>query len=433
MTNATIESGMADQIPFDPYAYDFHDDPYPTYARLRAQAPVYYNPEMDFWALAAHAYVRNAFRDSASLSNAWGVSLDPASYGPDAHKSMSFLAMDDPKHMRIRKLVSKGFTPRRVNEMTERITALTRSHWERCLELGEFDFVADFAGLLPMDVVSELLGVPEADRAHLRHQSDLLLHREEGVLDVPEAAVYAYLELHKYYSELIADRRKHPGDDLVSALMSAEIDDGTGATTTLSDDEIIGFMVLMVVAGNETTTKLLANALYWGSRHPDQLSAVLNDPSLVPDWTEETLRYDNSTQMVLRRVARDVTYGDYTIPEGQRVLLLVGSANRDESVFEDADQYRIGRDGAAALMSFGLGTHFCLGAHLARLEANVGLAEVIRTVSGVDIDYERAVRVHSVNVRGFAELPMTVSTRRSGSPCTSLGTSGSLGQNGAKA
>lgn len=411
MTESATVAGMQQQIPFDPYAYEFHDDPYPTYARLRAQAPVYYNSDLDFWSLAAHGDVRNAFRDSVNLSNAWGVSMDPSSYGPDAHKSMSFLAMDDPKHMRIRKLVSKGFTPRRVNELAGRISALTHHHWSACLDKGEFDYVADFAGLLPMDVVSEMLGVPESDRAFLRTQSDLLLHREEGVLDIPEAAVYAYLELHKYYSALIAERRTNLGDDLVSALITAEIDDEIGGKTALTEDEIVGFMVLMVVAGNETTTKLLANALYWGWRNPGELAKVIADPEATPLWTEETLRYDNSTQMVLRKVAADVSYGDHVIPEGHRVLLLVGSANRDETVFDDASSYQIGRDCSQALMSFGMGAHFCLGAHLARLEANIGLAEVIRSIRGVDIDIDNAERVHSVNVRGFASLPVKVTVR----------------------
>ncbi|GAC83061.1 cytochrome P450 [Gordonia paraffinivorans] len=414
MTETTSVRGMEDRIPFDPYAYDFHEDPYPTYARLRAEAPVYYNSAMDFWALASHADVRAGFRDVQRFSNSWGVSMDPSAYGPDAHKSMSFLAMDDPKHMRIRKLVSKGFTPRRVNDLAGRITALTHQHWSRCLDLGEFDYVAEFAALLPMDVVSELLDVPQADRAELRRLSDLLLHREDGVLDIPEAAIYAYLDLHKYYSELIADRRKNPGEDLVSALIEAEIDDDvTGEKTKLTEDEIVGFMVLMVVAGNETTTKLLANALYWGWRNPDELAKVFADPELaVPQWTEETLRYDNSTQIVVRRVVEDAPYGDKVIPAGDRVLLLVGSANRDEEVFgPDADRYLIGRDNGQALMSFGLGAHFCLGAHLARLEANIGLGEVIRSIRSVDIDADNAVRVHSVNVRGFAELPVKVTVR----------------------
>ncbi|GAB10486.1 cytochrome P450 [Gordonia araii NBRC 100433] len=410
---STTIAGMEQRLPFDPYAYDFHEDPYPTYARLRAEAPVYYNATLDFWALSRHEDVRNAFRDSVALSNAWGVSMDPSAYGPDASKSMSFLAMDDPKHMRIRKLVSKGFTPRRVNELAESIRALTKSHWNKCLEMGEFDYVTDFAGKLPMDVVSELLGVPVADRAYLREQSDLLIHREEGVLDIPETAVHAFLGLYTYYTDLLADRRKNPGEDLVSALLDAEIvDTETGENVKLADDDIVGFMFLMVVAGNETTTKLLANAVYWAHQNRGQLDRVLADPDIVPLWTEETLRYDNSTQMVLRRVVEDVEYGGTVIPAEHRVLLLVGSANRDVEVFgDDADEYILGRDVGQNLMSFGIGTHFCLGAHLARLESNIGLDEVARSVRDYELDLDRAVRVHSVNVRGFANLPMKVQAR----------------------
>ncbi|MFC4372924.1 cytochrome P450 [Nocardia halotolerans] len=402
---------MATSIPFDPYDYAFHEDPYPTYARLRAEAPVYRNAAMDFWALSRHRDVRAALRDSARLSNSWGVSLDPTAYGPEAHRSMSFLAMDDPKHARIRKLVSKGFTPRRLNDLTARITELTRRHWDRCLQLEEFDYIRDFAGLLPMDVVSEMLGVPAADRAHLRTQSDLLLHREEGVLDVPPGAITAYLELTRYYQDLLDGRRKNPGDDLVSVLIEAEIDDDEAGPTRLTNGEIIGFLILMVVAGNETTTKLLGNAMYWGSRFPDELAKPLAHPSAVPDWTEETLRYDNSTQMLVRRVLTDVDYGEYTIPAGDRVLLLLGSANRDDAVFADAAEYRIGRDSAQTLLSFGLGVHFCLGAHLARMEANIGLTAIAGSISGYEIDTAAAERVHSVSVRGFARLPMTVRPR----------------------
>ncbi|WP_132993330.1 cytochrome P450 [Gordonia zhaorongruii] len=405
-------------IPFAPYDYDFHEDPYPMYARLRAEAPVYRSPDGDFWALARHEDVADAFRDSTRLSNSWGVSLDPTAYSPQAEKSMSFLAMDDPRHMRLRKLVSKGFTPRRVNELAPRIAELTAQHWSRCLEMGEFDFVADFAGLLPMDVVSELLGVGPNDRAYLRTQSDLLIHREEGVTDVPEAAMYAYLELHQYYTALLAERRKNPGDDLVSALTVAELVDD-GRSSALSDEEIIGFMMLMVVAGNETTTKLLANSVFWGAQSPDQIAPIISAATSQDDavdavapWVQETLRYDTSTQMLLRRVVEDAEYGGRVIPAGDRVLLLIGSANRDQEVFgPDADEYRIGRDSARTIMSFGVGTHFCLGAHLARLETELGLAEIVRTVSEFDVDVQRSERVHSVNVRGFASLPMTVKGR----------------------
>ncbi|GED99797.1 cytochrome P450 [Gordonia spumicola] len=410
--------GMQNHIPFDPYDYDFHEDPYPTYARLRADAPVYRNTDGDFWALARHEDVAEAFRDNVRLSNSWGVSMDAASYNENAEYAMSFLAMDDPRHLRLRKLVSKGFTPRRVSELASRISELTAKHWDRCLQMGEFDFVHDFAGLLPMDVVSELLGVGESDRAHLRTQSDLLIHREEGVTDVPKAAVHAYLDLHGYYTSLLAERRKNPGDDLVSALTTAELVDG-GERTALTDQEIIGFMMLMVVAGNETTTKLLANSVFWGARRPNQVAPVITaststDAALdaVAPWVQETLRYDTSTQMLLRRVVEDVEYGGYTIPAGDRVLLLVGSANRDEEVFgPDAAEYVIGRESSRTILSFGLGTHFCLGAHLARLETEIGLAQIARTVSAFDVDVERSNRVHSVNVRGFADLPMTVKAR----------------------
>jgi len=413
-----LTSGMQNSIPFDPYDYDFHEDPYPTYARLRAEAPVYRNTDGDFWALARHEDVADAFRDNVRLSNSWGVSMDPASYNPNAEYAMSFLAMDDPRHLRLRKLVSKGFTPRRVSELAPRITELTAKHWDRCLQMGEFDFVHDFAGLLPMDVVSELLGVGEADRAHLRKQSDLLIHREEGVTDVPPAAIHAYLDLHGFYTSLLAERRKNPGDDLISALTAAELVEG-GERTALTDQEIIGFMMLMVVAGNETTTKLLANSIFWGAQSPDQVASVIaastsHDDALdaVAPWVQETLRYDTSTQMLLRRVLEDVEYGGKTIPAGDRVLLLVGSANRDEEVFgPDADQYRIGRESSRTILSFGLGTHFCLGAHLARLETEIGLAQIARTVRSFNVDVERSVRVHSVNVRGFADLPMTVKAR----------------------
>ena len=412
------DSGMQQQIPFDPYDYDFHEDPYPTYERLRREAPVYRNTEADFWALSRHEDVASAFRDNVRLSNSWGVSLDPTAYNENAEYAMSFLAMDDPRHLRLRKLVSKGFTPRRVNELAPRIAELTAQHWDRCLQMGEFDFVHDFAGLLPMDVVSELLGVPAPDRAHLRTQSDLLIHREEGVTDVPPAAISAYLDLHGYYTALLAERRCSPGDDLVSALTTAEIVDG-GERTALTDDEIVSFMMLMVVAGNETTTKLLANSMYWGAHNADQIEPILaastdHDAALeaVAPWVQETLRFDTSTQMLVRRVIEDVEYGGYTIPAGDRVLLLVGSANRDEEVFgDDADRFRIGRDSERTILSFGLGTHFCLGAHLARLETEIALAQIARTVRDYTVDVDRAQRVHSVSVRGFADLPMSVKVR----------------------
>jgi hypothetical protein len=319
---------------------------------------------------------------------------------------MSFLAMDPPQHPRMRGLVSRGFTPRRVAEMEDSIRALTVEHLDVCLQQGDFDFVADLAGKLPMDVISELLGVPEPDRAELRRLADLVVHREEGVLDVPMTAIESSLNLVVYYSDMLAERRKKRTDDLTSALLDAEIDGDR-----LDDEEIIGFMFLMVVAGNETTTKLLGNSVYWGAKNPQEIAKIYANPDRVPEWTEESLRYDTSSQIVARTSTVDIDYDAGTIPAGEKVLLLIGSANRDDAVFGDGDVYNIGRESRSTLASFGAGPHFCLGAHLARLETNIALRELIDRTKSFGIDESGAERVHSTSVRGFAALPMQVEAR----------------------
>ena len=394
----------------DPYDYDFHEDPYPYYRRLRDEAPLYRNEDLGFWALSRHHDVHQGFRNSSTLSNRDGVSLDPVSRGRHASKTMSFLAMDDPGHLRLRTLVSKGFTPRRIRELEPRVTELAVQHLDTMLEKAgsgvTVDYVAEFAGKLPMDVISELMGVPVPDRDRIRSMADGVMHREDGVTDVPASAIEASLNLIVYYQQMIADRRKEPTDDLTTALLEAEIDGDR-----LTDEEILGFMFLMVIAGNETTTKLLANAAFWGHKNPDQLTQVYEDPSRVPLWVEEALRYDTSSQILARSVSGELTLYDTTIPEGDVLLLLPGSGHRDERAFDNPDDFVIGRDIGSKLLSFGSGAHFCLGAHLARMEARVALTELFKRIRGYQVDEANAVRVHSSNVRGFAQLPVTVETR----------------------
>jgi cytochrome P450 len=392
-------------VQYSPYDYQIHEDPYPTYARMREEAPLYRNDELDFWALSRHEDVLSGFRNPAQLSNRYGVSLDPAAYGPDAHRAMSFLAMDPPNHTRMRSLVSKVFTPRRVAELEEGVRSLAVEHVDAAVEHDSFDFVADFAGLLPMDVISEMIGVPRADRAELRRLADLLMHRVEGLNDVPPEGVEAAFAMAGYFEEMVRTRRVQPAEDLTSALLSADV-----GGDRLIDDEIISFLFLMVVAGNETTTKLLANAWYWGWRFPDQRAKVLADPGRISHWVEETLRYDTSSQMLLRVTTGDVELHGTILPDGERVLLLVGSANRDPRCFADPDRYDLDRD-TSKLVSFGSGRHFCLGAALARLEGRVGLQELLKRIDGYEIDSEGVERVHSINVRGFAKMPTTVSVR----------------------
>ena len=400
-----MSTAAPERLSYSPYDYAIHEDPYPTYARLREESPVYRNEELNFWALSRHADVTAAFNDTERFSNANGVSIEPAASGPHASRTMFFLAMDPPKHGRMRGLVSRAFTTRRVEEMEPRILELTRHHLEPALQKKTFDFVGDFAGKLPMDVMSDMIGVPPSDRQEVRRLADLLVHREEGVFDVPVAGAEAAFALARYFVDMVTERRARRRDDLTSALCEAELDG-----EKLTDNDIMSFLFLMVVAGNETTAKLLANAWFWGHRNPDELAKPFGDTGRIGAWIEETLRFDGSSQAVARTLTADTEVGGETLPRDGRVLLLIGSANRDPRAFPEPDRYDLDRD-TSAMVSFGASRHFCLGASLARLEARVALHELVRRVRAYEIDEDGARRVHSVNVRGFSKLPTTVEAR----------------------
>ena len=402
---SVVQSG---HVVLDPYDYRFQDDPYPVYAWLREHEPLHHNPDLDLWALTRHADIASALRTEGTYSNSYGVAIEKSAWGPDAHKVMSILGMDPPRQTRMRSLVSRGFTPRRVHDLLPRIQELTDRYLGECLEKGSFDWIADFAGKLPMDVISEMMGVPEEDRAEVRRQADIVVHREDGVYDVPPAGAEASLWLVAYYLDMVAERRRRPTDDLTSALIQAEIDG-----ERLTDDDVIAFLFLMVVAGNETTTKLLGHALFHLTRHPDQLDQVFADESLVSPWIEETLRFDTSSQLLARYLLHDVVLHGRIAPQGSKLLLCLGSANRDERVFSRPTEYDVFRDAdeLAQILSFGGGRHFCLGANLARLEARVALTALVQRVRRVEVDHDRCVRVHSLNVRGFASVPTTVEAR----------------------
>jgi cytochrome P450 len=403
-TNATAP------MVFDPYDYAFQDDPYPVYARLRNEEPLHHNPDLDLWALTRHTDIAEAFRSEGTYSNSWGVAIEQSAWGPDAHKVMSILGMDPPRQNRLRSLVSRGFTPRRVHDLLPRIQALTDQYLSECLEMGSFDWIKDFAGKLPMDVISEMMGVPEEDRAEVRRQGDIVVHREDGLYDVPPAGAEASMWMVVYFQEMVAQRRRQPSDDLTSALIEAELDGDR-----LTDEDVIAFLFLMVVAGNETTTKLLGHALFHLTNHPDQLAKVFEgpEPELVNPWIEETLRYDTSSQLLARYLLRDVELHGTVAPQGSKLLLCLGSANRDERVFSRPDDFDIFRDKEelAQILSFGGGRHFCLGANLARLETRIALNAFVERVRSVEVDHDRSVRVHSVNVRGFNSVPVKVVVR----------------------
>ncbi|MGI5292953.1 cytochrome P450 [Nonomuraea polychroma] len=392
-------------IRYNPYDFAIHEDPYPTYALMREHAPLYRNDDLDFWALTRHADVEAAARNHKLYSNSYGVTLDL--WSPNAKKRSSFISMDPPEHSHFRALISKGFTPRRVAELEPRIRDITRHHLANVLDRGTFDFVTDFAQAVPVDVISELIGVPAADRNRVLQLSNTSIEREDGSSDIPPAAVDATLQLLTYYGDLIAERRVHPADDLTSALIAADIDG-----ERLSDSDIRAVVHLLGSAGNESTTKILANAWYQAARHPVERAKAW--AGAIPQWVEETLRYDSSGQLVARYVNADATWYGTTIPAGSRLLLIFAAANRDPRVYADADQYNLDRyspgHNSPPPLAFGTGPHFCLGAALARLETRIILEE-LAAVLHEDYDVGQPRRVHHGNLRGMASLPTTVKPR----------------------
>lgn len=387
---------------YDPYDYAIHEDPYPTYKRLRDEAPVYHNAERGFWALSRFHDVLAGLQDWETYSSVGGVALEKGS----GQAPPMIIAMDPPRQLKLRRLVSKVFTPRRIAELEPRVRALTLKHLEPLLARGEADILAEFAAKLPMDVISTMLGVPDEDQDQLRAWSDALLHREAGQGEVTSAGQEGARGIVVYFMRDIAKKRAHPGDDLISALLQAELDG-----ERLADDEVLGFCFLLVIAGNETTTKMLGNAIVQLDRHRDQRDAIVADPSSMAGVVEEILRFDNSTQMLARGVTRDVTLHGRTIPAGARVLMLIGAGNRDERVFPNPDVFDVRRK-HDQILHFGNGIHVCLGAALARLEGRVALEEVHRRMPDYVVERDRLVRVHSANVRGYSSVPVRFTPSR---------------------
>jgi cytochrome P450 len=388
---------------YDPFDYRLHEDPYPVYAWMREHAPLYRNEERDFWALSRHADVVAALKNPKLFSNRNGISLEPELWGPHAVKTSFFLAMDPPEHGVHRSIVSGIFTPKRVAAMEPRIREITRERLEALRGQRRFDFAADYAAALPNDVLCEMLGVPEEDWDLIRADTDALNVREDLSDERGPTSVAAALRMAQYFVDLVTTLRRRPGDDLTSALIQAEVEG-----QRLSDSQIVGFLFVMVGAGNESTGKTIGNAWYHGWLHPQVQRVGLEDRAT--DWATETLRYDSASQMVARNLTADTVIHDTSLPAGARIAILPACANRDRRVFADPDRYDLDRD-TSKLISFGHGPHHCLGAALARLEMRIALEEIGALVSGYEIDMAKAHRVHSPHQRGFASLPCEVTYR----------------------
>jgi cytochrome P450 len=387
----------------NPFAYDFHENPYPIYAWLRTHAPLYRNDGLGFYAFSRYADIYEAILDPQTYSSAKGTVLEISPEMIDQFPIILF--MDPPRHTRLRKLVSHAFTPRRVAALEPTIRALAVQYLDRFADTGACDFIRDFAARLPIEIISTLIGVPPSDRTMVRELTDAALHREPDRPEFPASSIAANMQLVQYFAAVVADHRRHPRDDMTSLLIDAEVDSDGGGTERLDDFEIVAFCGLLSGAGNETVTKLLGNAVVLLARHPAVRAQLVREPARIPDAVEEILRYWPPAQYTMRTLTRDVTVHGQTMPREARVLLLIGSACRDERTYAAPDVFDIDRK-VSTQIAFGYGLHHCLGASLARLESRVSLEELHRRIPEYDIDESRLERVHMSNVHGFASVPM---------------------------
>jgi cytochrome P450 len=385
----------------NPFSYEFHEDPHPTYRWLRRHAPLHRNEALGFYTLARYADVRAASLDWGTYSSAEGTTVERLDTTVFAERPM-MIFMDPPRHGRLRALVSRVFTAKRVADLEPFVRATAVRLLEPLTAACGGDFVRQFSAPLPMEVIFTLLGVPDVDRRQLRTWMDRSLERDRDTPAIPPRAIEAMMSLMGYWSEFLSDLRQHPNSGLIAGLLDATVDG-----ERLTDGEIIGFCSLLGAAGNETVTKLLGAACVLLARAPEQWADLVTDPGLIPSAVEEALRYASPSQYQGRTVMRDVEWYGTRVPAGARVLLLTGSANRDEQVFSEPDRFDIRRQPNEHL-ALGIGVHFCLGAALARLEARVALEEFGRRFPHYAVDESRCVRVHMSNVHGFESVPFGV-------------------------
>ncbi|OBA85596.1 cytochrome [Mycolicibacterium elephantis] len=405
MSAMSSEIGNA-SVEFDPFSQDFFDGAYDTYRRLRDEAPVYYNAKWDFWALTRYEDVTPATKDHETFSSAKGATLDMVkAHVETLPVPKVIISMDPPEHQKMRRLVSKVFTPRAIaaledmvrDKVYERIEALNRK---------SFDVVADFSALFPNEVITTMLGVPKEDRDQIRRWLDLLLERRPGEIAVPREGYEASMNTGLYYYDLVQQRRAAPRDDMISRLIETEIE-RDGVVEKLTDVDITGFATMLGGAGAETVTKLIGNAMVAFADFPDQWRKLRDDRSKIPAAIEELLRYEAPSQYQVRTATRDVTYYGTTIPKDAAVLLVTGSALRDERMFDDPDRLDIDRDRKMGFnLAFGYGVHSCLGAALARMESRIALNALLDLVPEYEVDRDGLRRVAMSNVCGYANVPV---------------------------
>jgi cytochrome P450 len=391
---------------YDPYDFEIDANPYPVWKRLRDEEPLYYNERYDFYALSRFEDVERGLIDWRSFISGRGTLLEIIKAGVKMPPGLVIFE-DPPTHEIYRGLLSRVFTPRKMSALEPQV----RRYCEQCLDpfvgAGRFDFIKDLGAQMPMRVIGMLLGIPEADQQGIRDQIDAGLRLASG--EMPDAerfqAAMGESSLQDSFSEYIDWRAKHPSDDLMTELLHAEFEDQNGVTRRLTRDEVLSYVRLLASAGNETTTRLIGWTGKVLSDHPGELRKLTADRSLVPNAVEEVLRFEAPSPVQARHVAQDVELHGKVVREGNVMLLLNGSANRDERKFADADRFDVQRK-IDHHLSFGYGIHFCLGASLARLEGRVALDEVLKRFPSWEVDREHAVQARTSTVRGWESLPV---------------------------
>ena len=392
-----------DELYWDPFDVDIDTNPYECWRRLRDEAPVYRNERYDFWALSRFADVQAASADPRTFISSRGTVLELM--GSDMANTNMIIFMDPPEHDSLRALVSRAFTPKRVSALEQQIRAVCASLLDPLVGAHGFDYVQDFGAQLPSTVISMLLGVPDSERKEVLHHIDTIFHIEPGVGMVNDISVGAQIWLMEYISAKLKERRTDPRDDLFTALVEAEIPDEAGGSRRLTDLEAAAFGNLLVSAGTETVARLLGWAAVVLDEHPAQRAEAAGDDSLIPNTIEELLRFEAPSPVQGRCTSKDVELHGSTIPAGSKVLLITGSAGRDERRYGAADTFDIHRD-IGAHVTFGFGIHFCLGAALARLEGRIALEETLKRFPEWTVDRDRAERLHTSTVRGWKSVPV---------------------------
>jgi cytochrome P450 len=389
---------------YDPYSRAMQEDPFPTYRHFLEHEPCSYNPKMDFYALFRFEDVWDATLDWKTYSSSLGPSLENRGQIPG--DLFSIIGMDPPRHTRFRNLVSRGFTPKRISALESEVRKLAARYLDALRDQKRFDVQQEFSVKLPMDVISVLLGIPEADRDWYRHTVDKGLERDPETGQPGMENLFMLGKSRDLVLGLLADRRKQPREDLISVIAEVEYTEPDGTQRRLSDDEVAAFTTLLAAAGAETTAKLIGNMIVYLFQHPDQRRHVFGDvKARLPNAIEEVLRYDAPSQFQGRVALRDVTMHGVTIPEGKRVAFVTGAACRDPREFTDPDRLDVTRKADRELY-FGYGQHVCIGKSLARLEARVAMEELALRWPDWQVDESGLTRTYQAHVRGFQNVPL---------------------------